>query len=386
MTRSCCSAWGVSFIVMGLLAAGCSSGTPSKSDGNKKETAGDGNTADVQESGMDVQTEPIELGGIDGVTQYFLSNDRGMTVTLINYGAIITSVVVPDKDGAATNVTLGFADLPGYLKNAPYFGSLCGRYANRIAGGKFRLDGKDYALAVNNPPNHLHGGLQGFNHVLWHGRVIPRGESDGGDAVGEEGYPGNLVITVRYTLTNANELKIHYTAQTDKPTPINLTSHCYWNLAGDGNILSHELTLNCAKFLPVDSALIPTGKQQPVAGTSMDFTKPATIGSRIDQVSGGYDHCYVIDGWDKSLRLAAIVREPKSGRVMQVLTTEPGVQFYTGNFLDGTSQSGGFKKQEGFALECQHFPDSPNHPSFPTTILKPGEAYEQMTVYRFSAK
>ena len=345
---------------------------------------------------MDVQTEPVSLGGIDGVTQYFLSNEQGMTVTVLNYGAIITSVVVPDKNGKTTNVTLGFSELPEYLTNAPYFGSLCGRYANRIAGGKFKLDGREYVLAVNNPPNHLHGGVKGFNHVLWQGRVIAREESTGNDAVGveltyrspdgEEGYPGNLAVTVRYTLTNANELKIHYTAQTDKPTPINLTSHCYWNLAGSGSILPHELTLHGGKFLPVDDTQIPTGKQQPVAGTPMDFSMSATIGSRIDQVPGGYDHCYVVDGWDKSLRTVAIVREPKSGRVMEVLTTEPGVQFYTGNFLDGTADSGGFKKHDGFCLECQHFPDSPNHPEFPTTILKPGNVYEQTTIYRFSIK
>ena len=262
------------------------------------------------------------------------------------------------------------------------------------------IEGQEYTLATNNGPNHLHGGPTGFSRRLWHGEPLPK--SAGGDLGvkftyisedGEEGYPGRLTATVTYTLTGKDELKIEYTATTDKATPVNLTNHCYWNLAGagSGSVLNHVLTLNCRRYVPVDEHLIPTGKLQEVAGTPMDFTKPAKIGARIDELkkdspNGGYDHCYVVNGEPGKLRLAARVVEPKSGRVMEVHTTEPGVQLYTGNFLSGSENDGGYEQHGGFCLECQRFPDAPNQPEFPSAILKPGEVYSQTTVHRFAVE
>jgi aldose 1-epimerase len=332
------------------------------------------------------------------VQLYVLRNANGMTAKIMNYGAILTELDVPDKNGKLGDVVLGFDDLKGYLAGHPYFGATVGRVANRIAKGKFTLDGKEYKLATNNGPNALHGGIKGFDKVVW--KAEPKNL---GDALsvqftyhspdGEEGYPGNLTAVVTYTLTDKNELRIDYKATTDKATPVNLSNHSYFNLAGpgSGDILGHELMLAADRYTPVDDTLIPTGRVEPVKGTPLDFTKSETIGARIDQLKGepgGYDHNFVLNSGGKSLALAARVVEPKTGRVMEMLTTEPGVQFYTGNFLDGTvkGRGGVYKKHQGFCLEAQHFPDSVHHDNFPSTILRPGKTYTQTTVYRFSTK
>jgi aldose 1-epimerase len=326
------------------------------------------------------------------VDVYTLTSGNGMTVKVMTYGAIITSIEVPDKSGKTGDVTLGFDNLKQYLGTHPYFGATVGRVGNRIAKGKFTIGGVEYKLAVNNFGNHLHGGLKGFDKVLWKAEPVPGAVPSVKFSYlskdGEEGYPGNLWATVTFSLTPKNELKIEYTATADKATPVNLTNHSYFNLAGAGNgdILGHVMMLNADRYTPVDDTLIPTGELAPVKGTPMDFTKPAVIGSRIAQVKGGYDHNYVLNsGGSKVPALAARVREEKSGRVMEVLTTEPGVQFYTGNFLDGTvSGIGGvYRIHYGFCLETQHFPDSVHHPNFPSAILKPGDTYHTVTVYRF---
>lgn len=352
-------------------------------------------TGDAPEYMPGVQQEPF--GEVDGRTvhRYLLTNEEGMQVSLINWGATVTGVRVPDKDGRLANVTLGFEDMEGYRKNPPYFGAICGRYANRIAAGRFTLNGTEYTLTTNDGEHHLHGGETGFNRRFWTAqRTTDTNDGSGGvrfhyvSPDGEQGYPGKLEATVIYSLTDDNALRIDYTAVSDKPTPVNLTNHCYWNLggAGSGDVLDHVLMLNCPKYLPVDDELIPTGTIAPVDETPMDFTQPATIGSRIEEVSGGYDHCYVIGDGEGSQEpaLAARVRDPETGRVMEVFTTEPGVQLYTGNFLDGSAENGGFAQYGALCLECQHFPDSPNRPDFPDTILEPGEVYRQTTVYRFS--
>lgn len=354
-------------------------------------------TRTVKESKMKLSNEDFGVAP-DGekVTLYSLTNTPGMTVKITSYGAIVTSVEVPDRNGKLANVNLGFDNLEMYLKGHPYFGAIIGRYGNRIAGGKFKLDGKEFPLAVNNGPNHLHGGLKGFDKVVWN---VDRtfADTDGvGVALshsspdGDEGYPGKLDVTVVYTLTDDNELKIDYTAKTDKATVLNLTNHCYWNLAGAGNgdVLQHELTLTGDQYLPVDSASIPLGEEKNVAGTPMDFRQQTAIGARIQQVEGGgYDHCYVVNGYDgKTLRPAAKVVDPASGRVMEILTTEPGIQFYTGNFLGDDAGSAHAGKHGAFCLETQHYPDSPNQPKFPTTVLKPGETYKSTTVHRFSVE
>jgi len=328
------------------------------------------------------------------VTRYRLTNANGVSVAIIDYGGILTEVNVPDRNGKTANVTLGFDDLEGYLGPDPYFGALVGRYGNRIAKGQFSLEGKTYDLAKNNGPNHLHGGKIGFNDRLWKSEEF---KGAGGPGVkltlvsedGDEGYPGELTTTVVYTLNDQNELRIDYEAKASKATPVNLTNHAYWNLAGEGNgtILNHILTLNCDKYLPVDDTLIPTGELAPVKGTPMDFTAPHKIGERIAKVGGdpaGYDHCYVVDDERGKLRPAAKVVDQSSGRVMEVSTTEPGIQFYTGNFLDGSPANGGYPKNGAFCLEAQVFPNSPNTPSFPNSILKPGETYRQTTVHKFS--
>lgn len=346
------------------------------------------------QSMLGVQSEPWgKTADGEEVIRYSLTNAKGMQVHLINWGATVTAVQVPDRDGKLENVTLSLPTADAYLENRPFFGCIVGRYANRIAGGKFTLDGMEYTLATNNGPNHLHGGNVGWNKALWHGEPL---QQDNAAAVkfthvspdGDEGYPGQVKVTVVYSLNNDNELSIDYTATTDKATPINLTNHCYWNLrgAGDGKILDHILMLNCDRYLPVDENLIPTGELKSVEGTPMDFRKPTPIGARIDQVGMGYDHCYVVNGEPGELRLAARVRDPESGRVMEVRTTEPGVQLYTGNFLNGSEEVGGFNKHDAFCLECQHFPDSPNQPDFPNTILRPGETYRQTTVHKFSVE
>lgn len=332
------------------------------------------------------------------IEQYTLANSRGVTVKIITYGAIITSVQTPDRAGRPGEITLGFETLKPYLDGHPFFGAICGRVANRIAGGKFSIDGKTYQLAVNNGPNHLHGGNVGFDKAVWKAKPLTDSNSVGvrlshRSLDGDEGYPGNLAVTVIYTLTDQNELKIEYTATTDKSTPINLTNHTYWNLAdgGGSDVLNHVLTLNANRYLPVDDGLIPTGELKSVAGTPMDFTKPTAIGARINDVPGepkGYDHCYVLNKEaEQSLSLAAGVEEPRSGRVMEVYTTEPAIQLYTANFLKGIHSRGAvYGPHHAFCLEAEHFPDAINQPSFPSTLLKPGQTYRQTTVHTFSAK
>lgn len=324
-------------------------------------------------------------------------NANGLVLTLTDYGAIVVSMETPDRDGKLANITLGFPSLDGYLQRHPYFGATVGRYGNRIAGGKFMLDGKEYTLATNNGPNHLHGGLKGFDAVMWKATEVKDDKSCGVEfrylsKDGEEGFPGNLNVKVTYRLTNEDELAIDYEATTDKATVLNLTNHCYWNLggAGSGQILGTELTLEADAYLPIDDNSIPLGKPAPVDGTPMDFRKKHTIGERIDQLkkephkTQGYDHCYVLRSQSGALAKAATAIDPKSGRKMEIYTTEPGVQLYCGNFLSGDPSNGGYKQHEAFCLETQHYPDSPNKPSFPTTTLKPGATFKSKTVHKFS--
>ena len=335
----------------------------------------------------------------ENVDLYTLRNTKGVEAKITNLGGIVVSLKVPDKNGKFDDVVLGFNDLDSYLKPGPYFGALIGRYGNRIAKGRFTLNGVEYKLAVNNGENHLHGGIKGFDKVIWTGR---ESKTKAGPAViltylskdGEEGYPGNLNVTVVYTLTNNNELKIEYSATSDKDTVTNLTHHSYFNLAGEGNgdILNHLVTIKATRFLPTDAGSIPTGELRNVSGTPFDFLKATGIGARINQdeeqlkLGNGYDHTWIINGRPGTLRLAAEAYESTSGRRMQVWTTEPGMQFYTGNFLDGTltGKAGKiYQRRYGFCFETQHYPDSPNHPAFPTTTLKKGATYRSTTIYRF---
>jgi aldose 1-epimerase len=340
--------------------------------------------------------------GGEEVDLYTLSNSKGMSVSIITLGGIVTSLSVPDKAGVPGDVVLGFDSLEGYLKGHPYFGAIVGRYGNRIGKGKFTLNGVEYTLARNNGENHLHGGVKGFDKAIWKAKDV---SGLAGQALelthvssdGDEGYPGTLSVTVTYTVPAESELRIDYSATTDKDTVLNLTNHSYFNLAGQGsgNILGHEIAIEADRFTPVDAGLIPTGELRPVKGTPFDFGQPHTIGERIDAkkdeqiVRGkGYDHNFVLNGQAGTLRLAARVSEATSGRIMEVLTTEPGVQFYTGNFLDGTLAGKGGKvygHRSAFCLETQHFPDSPNKPSFPSVVLKPGANYQTTTVYRFTS-
>ncbi len=335
------------------------------------------------------------------ISLYTLTNTVGTTMTVTNYGGIIVSLKTEDKNGTFEDVVLGFDSLSSYVKSNPFFGCIVGRYGNRIAKGKFKLDDQTYNLAVNNGENHLHGGLKGFDKVVWaaDSYITPEGAVlkltyTSKDL--EEGYPGNLKTEVIYTLTNDNELKIDYQATTDKKTVVNLTNHTYFNLSGNTktDILGHSLTLAASKFLPVDKGLIPTGEFKDVKGTPFDFTTPHVIGERIDandtqlKHAGGYDHCWVFDG-SNNIQAVATVHDSVSGRFMEMSTTEPGVQFYTGNFLNGTltgKYGTVYAKRYGLCLETQHFPDSPNQPSFPTTVLNPGEVYKTQTVYKFSVK
>ena len=337
--------------------------------------------------------QPIDL--------YTLKNASGMEAGIVNFGGILVSLKVPGRGGQIADVVLGFDKLADYEKPNPYFGAIVGRYGNRIAKGRFTLNGVEYKLAVNDGENSLHGGIHGFNHAVWQAREVP-----GGDPAVEltyfskdleEGYPGNLTVKVTYTLTPANELRLDYSAATDKDTVVNVTNHSYFNLAGQGqgDILGDVLTLYASKFTPVDAGLIPTGELKSVAGTPFDFRQPTAIGARINnddeqlKRGKGYDHNWVLDGAAGTLRPAARVSEPGSGRVLEVLTTEPGVQFYSGNFLDGTSTGKGgkvYQRRYGFCLETQHFPDSPNHPDFPTTVVKAGAEYKSTTVFRFSVE
>ncbi len=343
----------------------------------------------------------MEFGKTDDgqtVDLYVLTNGK-LTVKVITYGAIITEILTPDRDGKIGDVVLGFDDLKSYTAGHPFFGAIAGRVANRIAKGEFTLDGKEYKLAKNNGPNTLHGGLKGFDKVVWKAEEV---KSEDGPAVrltytspdGEEGFPGNLTATVTYTVTDKGELKIDYTATTDKKTIVNLTQHSYFNLAGpaSGNVLDHELTLAADKYTPGDDTLIPTGELAPVKDTPLDFTTAKPIGKDINKIKAdpvGYDHNFVLRGGDAKVPFAAKVRDPKSGRIMEVFTTEPGVQFYTGNFLDGSNkgkEGAVYKKHQGFCLETQHFPDSIHHENFPSTVLEPGKTYTQTTIYKFSSE
>ena len=331
------------------------------------------------------------------VDLYTLTNSNGLKARITNYGAILVSLEVPDRAGKLADITLGFDTLEGYLGEHPYFGAIVGRYANRIGNAKFTLNGVEYTLAANNGDNHLHGGLKGFDKVIW---KLDDLKTEGRSAIvklsyvsedGEEGYPGNLACSVTYALTEDDELQISYEADTDKTTVLNLTNHTYFNLAGQGtgDILGHELMVDADKYTVVDEGLIPTGENRSVTNTPMDFTISASIGSRIDQVEGGYDHNYVLNSGGGSLALCARVYEQTSGRVMEIHTTEPGVQFYTGNFLDGSVTGKGgkaYEKHYGFCLETQHFPDSPNKPTFPSVVLNPGQKYTTATVLKFSAR
>jgi len=315
---------------------------------------------------------------------YTLSNAFGFEVSITDYGGAITSLKAPDRHGTFGDIVLGFNTLDEYVNNPRYFGALIGRHANRIANGKFSLNGVEYQLPKNNGANHLHGGFKGFDKRVWNVR------EDGNSLHlsyfskdGEENYPGNLEALVDFTLLD-NELRLDYHATTDRDTIVNLTNHSYFNLRGVGTILEHELTLNAESFTPVTEDLIPTGEIRAVAGTPMDFRKGKAIGSDIHH--GGYDHNFVLNNWDGSLKFAARLYEPVSGRVLEILTTDAGMQFYSGNFLDGslTGKNGVvYEKYAGLCLEPQHFPDAPNHPNFPSTVLRPGEAYHQTTVYRF---
>jgi aldose 1-epimerase len=318
-------------------------------------------------------------------------NSAGVILKVCDFGGIIQSIRVPDKNGAFADVVLGFDSLDGYLQDHPYIGTLVGRYANRIAAGRFTLDGTEYRLARNNGKNHLHGGSVGFDKVLWDSSEFADSKEAGVTLNYfsydmEEGYPGNLKVRVTFTLDEENRVIIDYRATTDKPTPLNLTHHAYFNLGGESSpIYDHELTIRSDRYLVSGRDLIPTGEIRPVEGSPMDFRTPKPIGADIGKVSGGYDHCYVLEGDGKTAGLAARVDHPASGRSMEVLTTEPGIQFYSSNFLEGISGKGGqvYGKHQALCLETQHYPDSPNHPEFPDTILRPGETYTQTTIYKF---
>ena len=335
------------------------------------------------------------------VDLYTLTNDNGLQAKITTYGGAVVSLLVPDRDGKLDDVVLGLETLEEYVKKSPFFGCIAGRYANRIAKGKFTLNGVAYTLAQNDGPNHLHGGVKGFDKAVWAAQAKSSDDGAGLELTylsrdGEENYPGNLSVTVTYTLTNDDALRIDYMATTDADTVVNLTNHTYFNLAdgGAGDILGHELMIDAERFTPTDSTAIPTGELRSVAGTPMDFRQLTAIGARIEQddeqlrFGHGYDHNWVLNSSAGRLALAAKVREPVTGRVMEVYTTEPGIQFYSGNFLNGTITGKGgavYHKRSGLCLETQHFPDSPNQPDFPSTVLKPGETYQTTTIYKFTA-
>lgn len=363
---------------------------------------------------MTLNTTPAHSGGItsepfgevDGkaVERYTLRNGSGMAVSILTYGGIVQSLVVPDRNGNGGDVVLGFDTVEDYVENSPYFGAIVGRYANRIAEGRFELEGVTYELAINNPPNALHGGEQGFDKVIWTADQV--NDPDGPSLAlsytspdGEEGYPGTLDVTVTYTVTGDNQVRITYAATTDAPTVVNLSNHSYFNLAGDGSgsILDHELQFNASAYTPVTATQIPTGEIAPVEGTAFDFTAAHPIGANIRDASDGqiriglgYDHNFVLDRDspdDTTMIRAAVVTEPASGRVMTISTTEPGVQFYSGNLLTGAFGGKGgrtYRQSDAFCLETQHFPDSPNQPVFPSTVLRPGQTFSSTTVYAFS--
>jgi len=370
----------IALIISIMIAASCNNSTETK------QTAVDSIKAGTTKSNWGVS---------DGkeVLLFTLTNKKGVEVKISNYGATVTSWVAPDKKGDKSSIVLGFDSLAGYLAKPPYFGATVGRYGNRIANGKFKIDGNGYTLATNNGKNHLHGGLKGFDKVVW--EVAEIDENSPSLTLhylskdGEEGYPGNLHCTIVFTLSDDDELGIEYSAETDKPTVLNLTNHSYFNLTGnvDNSILKHTLKIDADRYTPVDTTLITTGELKAVTGTPFDFTKPAEIGSRIDSVPGGYDHNFVLNRKDSSLQLAAVLSDTISGRTLEVFTTEPGIQFYTGNFLDGSIKTDAGKpitKNSALCLETQHFPDSPNKPKFPTTVLRPGQKYHTVTRYKLS--
>jgi aldose 1-epimerase len=353
--------------------------------------------APQQDKGKSEAISEQNWGTADGkeVKLFTLTNASGMEVKITNYGGIVTSWKAPDRQGNMANIVVGFDSLAPYLAKPapPYFGALIGRYGNRIGNATFMLDGVQYKLAANNGINHLHGGNKGFDKVVWGATPATDGTASLTLSYlspdGEEGYPGNLQVSVKYSLTDAGQLLIDYTATTDKPTPVNLTNHCYFNLGGSlgTSILNPNLQIHAAKYTPVDSGLIPTGLQTPVAGTPFDFTQPHTIGERIADVPGGYDHNFVLSRNGNDMELVATLSDSASGRVLEVLTTEPGLQFYSGNFLDGsikTSDGIALQKHAALCLETQHFPDSPNKPEWPSTILRPGQTYKTTTIYKIT--
>ena len=374
-----------------LLAYGCG---PEGTQTTTTDTTADTTAAQV------VTVDTFGTSPDGEASLYTLTNANGMEVDITNYGAIITGIRVPDRDGNMADVAHGFPSLEGYLGEDPYFGATIGRYGNRIANARFELNGETYQLPANDGPNSLHGGPNGFHAQFWNATEV---DEDGATGVelqrtspdGEEGYPGNLDVTVRYTLTDDNELRIQYTATTDQATPVNLTNHSYFNLSGDGTILDHVLMIDADAYTPVNNTLIPTGELRSVDGTPFDFREPTPIGERIeadDEQLGfgqGYDHNWVLNSEGGSLASVATLYDPSSGREMEVLTTEPGLQFYSGNFLDGslTGKEGkSYELRSALCLETQHFPDSPNQPEFPSTILEPGDTYSTETVYRFSTR
>lgn len=382
------------FLVLAfIIAFGCSKPEPQQASASAAP-------AKEQARASVARTNFGKLPDGTAVELFTLTNAHGMEVRVTNYGGIITSINVPDRNGTLADVTLGYDSLDGYLKSSPYFGAIVGRYANRIGKAQFTLDGRTYKLAANNGPNTLHGGIRGFDKAVWQAEVFERAGESGivfthTSPDGDEGFPGTLTTRVTYTLTDRNELAFDFHATTDKPTVLNLTQHAYFNLAGEGNgdVLGHELTINADRYTPVDATLIPLGELASLAGTPLDFRTQTAVGARIDnehpqlKLGNGYDHNYVINRQADELVLAARVVEPGSGRVLEVHTTEPGVQLYTGNFLDGTivGKSGQpYVRRGGLCLETQHFPDSPNKPAFPTTTLRPSEEYKSRTVYAFS--
>jgi aldose 1-epimerase len=373
----------------GVFIAAAQPATANKATATESKKGKEGMTTDQAVWGRTPDGQEVKI--------YTLTNGRGITLKLIDYAAAIQSLTVPDRNGKPVEVQLGYDSLEGYVKGGGHFGATTGRYANRIAGGKFTLEGKEYTLAKNNGPNHLHGGPTGFGRRVWKSEPKPATNGVGvrftyTSKDGEEGFPGKLDVEVVYTLTTSNQVIIDYTATTDKATVCNLTNHAYWNLsgAGSGDIFDTVLMLNADKYLDVDNTLIPTGKFLDAKGI-MDFTKPKPIGKDIAELqrgnTKGYDHCYVLNkqAGPQATQLAARAQSPKTGIVMEVFTDEPGIQLYTGNFLDGSPASGGFKQHGAFCLEAQHYPDSPNKPDFPSTTLTPGKTYRQTTIHAFNA-
>lgn len=371
--------------------------TSCSNNGTNKNESSDSTNTKTTTTTMKTGIQQADWGESDGkkVYLYTLTNKNGAQVKISNYGGTITSWVTPDSKGNKSSIVLGFNELKGYLAHPPYFGATVGRYGNRIAKGRFTLNGKTYKLAVNNKANALHGGLKGFDKVVWDAAPLadntPSLSLNYISKDGEEGYPGNLKTSVKFALSDDNELKIEYDAETDKATPVNLTNHSYFNLTGDVNntILNHSLMIDADRYTPVDTSLIPTGELKSVKGTPFDFTAPHKIGERIAQVPGGYDHNFVLNKKGTNLDKVAEVTDSISGRKLEVYTTQPGLQFYSGNFLDGTLKTDDGKpinQHAALCLETQHFPDSPNEPSFPSTILKPGEKYHTETMYKVSVK